>query len=121
MSSDLRLSFSVSFALCIYAGLPGLLKAILAIVSILAGVSTDSFTFQNPVATNPGYFVDAVGSPVLYTLLSSLDVFMIWTLVLAAIGITCISKVKRGTAFGVIFGWFFVLMLIGVGFAVAFS
>lgn len=115
------IKYKTVFALCVYAGLPGLLKAVLAIVSILAGVSTDSFTFQNPVATNPGYFVDAVGSPVLYTLLSSLDVFMIWTLVLAAIGITCISKVKRGTAFGVIFGWFFVLVLIGVGFAAAFS
>lgn len=115
------IKYKTIFALCIYAGLPGLLKAILAIISILAGASSDSFTFQNPLATNPGYFVDAAGSPVLYTLLSSLDVFMIWTLVLASIGITCISKVKRGTAFGIIFGWFFVLILIGVGFAAAFS
>ena len=115
------IKYKTVFALTVYAGLPGLLKTILAIISILAGVSTDSFTFQNPVATNPGYFVDAAASPVLYTLLSSLDVFVIWTLVLAAIGITCISKVKRGTAFGVIFGWFFVLILIGVGFAAAFS
>jgi hypothetical protein len=36
-------------------------------------------------------------------------------------GITCISKVKTGTAFAVVFGWFGVLVLFGVGIAVAFS
>jgi hypothetical protein len=42
-------------------------------------------------------------------------------LVLGAIGITCISKVKSGTAFAVVFGWFAVLIAIGVGFTAAFS
>lgn len=115
------IQFKTIFALVIYAGLPGLLKALLAIVSLLAGVNTDSFTFQNPAATNPGYFIDAASSPALHAFLTSLDVFTIWTLVLAAIGVTCISKVKRGTAFGVVFGWFLVLVLIGVGLAAAFS
>lgn len=96
VSADVK--FKTLFALVIFAGLPGVLKALLAIVSILAGVSGDSFTFQNPVATNPGYFVDPATNPVLSGLLTSFDVFTIWTLVLTAIGITCISKVKSGTA-----------------------
>jgi Yip1 domain len=113
--------FKTLFALCIYASLPGLLKSLLAILSLLAGVSSDGFTFQNPVATNPGYFIDPVASPVLYGLLTKFDIFTIWTLVLTAIGITCISKVKSGTAFAVVFGWFFFLVLVGVGFSAAFS
>jgi Yip1 domain len=125
--ATLRFGFSAEvkyktlFALVIFAGLPGLLKAGLAIVSILAGVSTDSFTFQNPVATNPGYFVDPTANPVLHSLLTNFDVFTIWTLVLTAIGLTCISKIKSGSAFAVVFGWFAVVVLIGVGFAAAFA
>ena len=90
-------------------------------MSILAGVSTDSFTFQNPVATNPGYFVDPTANPVLHSLLTSFDVFTIWTLVLTAIGLTCISKIKSGSAFAVVFGWFAVVVLIGAGFTAAFA
>jgi Yip1-like protein len=115
LSADVK--FKTLFALVIFAGLPGLLKALLAMVSLLAGVSGDSFTFQNPVATNPGYFIDPTASPVLHSLLTSLDVVTIWTLVLTAIGITCISKVKSGTAYAVVFGWYAVVVLIGVIFA----
>ena len=116
-----EIKYKTLFALVIYAGLPGILKALLAVLSLVAGVSGDAFTFQNPVATNPGYFIDPVGSPVLYSVLTAVDVFTIWTLVLAAIGITCISKVKTGTAFAVVFGWFGVLVLFGAGVAMAFS
>jgi len=114
-------NYKTVFALTVYAGLPGILKAVLAMISILAGVSTDSFTFQNPVATNPGYFVDVTESPVLHNLLTYFDVFTIWVLAIAAIGVTCIAKVKRGTAFGVVFGWYVILILIGVGATAAFS
>ena len=119
LSADVK--FKTLFALVMYSSLPGVLKAILAALSLLAGVSVDSFTFQNPLATNPGYFMDPASSPVLYRLLTSFDVFTIWTLVLGAIGITCISKVKTGTAFAVVFGWFAVLILVGVGLGAAFS
>lgn len=116
-----EVKFKTLFALVIYSSLPGILKAILAMVSLLAGVAGDAFTFQNPVATNPGYFVDPATNPVLYGFLSSFDVFAIWTMILAAIGITCISKVKMGTAFAVVFGWFGILVLIGVAFTAAFA
>lgn len=116
-----EVKFKTLFALTMYSGLAGLLKSLLAILSLLAGVASDAFSFQNPVATNPGYFLDRAAHPALTSLLTSLDIFTIWTLVLAAIGITCISKVKPGTAFAVVFGWFGVIVLIGVAFAAAFS
>jgi hypothetical protein len=116
-----EVKFKTLFAMVIYASLPNILKGILGSVSLLAGVAGDAFTFQNPVATNPGYFVDAATNPVLHAFLTSFDVFGIWTMVLGAIGITCISKVKMGTAFAVVFGWFAILVVIGVGFTAAFS
>ena len=116
-----EVKFKTLFALYIYASLPSVLKALLGILSLLAGVSVDAFNIQNPVATNPGYFIDAEGSAVLRALLTPLDVFSLWTLVLTAIGITCISKVRLGTAFAIVFGWFGVVVLARVVLAAVFS
>ena len=110
-------SFKISLAIVVYAALPGLIRVALAMLSLLAGASPDSFTFQNPVGTNPGYFMNPADSPFLYSLASSFDIFLIWTLVLTAIGFTCVSKVKRGTALGIVFGWWLVFSLIGAGLA----
>jgi len=114
------IKYKTVFALIIYTRLPELLMSLLAILSLLAGVSGDGFNLQNPVATNPGYFIDPSGSAVLRALLTPLDVLTIWTLVLTAVGITYISKVKRGTAFAVVFGWFAVVVLGRVALAAAF-
>jgi hypothetical protein len=116
-----NVTFKALFALVIYAGLPGLFKSLLAMLSLLAGVSGDSFTFQNPVATNPGYFVDPTTNPVLYAFASSFDIFALWTMVLVAIGIACVAKVKSGTAYAVAFGWFAVAILFGTGMAALFN
>jgi hypothetical protein len=113
------IKFKTMFALVVYTRLPELLMSLLAMASLLAGVSGDGFNIQNPVATNPGYFIGPEGSPVLRALLTPFDVFTLWTLILTAIGISCISKVKRGTAFAVVFGWFFIILLVRVGLAAA--
>jgi len=111
------IKFKAAFAVVMYATLPGLLRAVLATVSLLAGASPDSFTLQNPAATNLGYFLNPADSPFLYSLASSFDVFLIWTLILTAIGFTCVSKVKRGTALTVVFGWWLVFSLTMAGLA----
>ena len=114
-------SFKVSFAIVVFAGLPQVLKSLLAMVAVLAGASPDSFSFQNPIATNPGYLLNPADSVFLYSLASALDIFMIWTLVLTAIGFTCVSKVKRGTAFAIVFGWWLIITLVAGGLAARFS
>jgi len=114
-------SFGVSFAIVIYAALPLMLKTLLAIVSVIAGMNPDSFSFQNPAATNPGYFMNPSDGVFLYGLATAVDIFMIWTLVLTAIGFTCVSKVKRGTAFAIVFGWWAVLTLATTALSAAFS
>jgi hypothetical protein len=118
-SADLK--YKTLFALIVYSRLPLVLGPLLASLSLLAGVSGDGFIIDNPVATNAGYFIGPEGSPVLRSLLTPLDVFTIWALILTAIGITCISKVKRGTAFAVVFGWFAIVVLARVVIAAATS
>jgi Yip1 domain len=114
-------SYKVCLAIVIYSALPLTIKTILAIVSVLAGASPDSFSFQNPVATNPGYFMNPADGVFLYSLATAVDVFMIWTLVLTAIGFTCVSKIKAGTAYVVVFGWWLVLTVGVAALGAAFS
>jgi hypothetical protein len=114
-------SFKVSMAIVVYAALPLILKSVLALLSVVAGMSPDSFSFQNPIATNPGYFMNPVGNVFLYSVATAVDIFMIWTLVLTAIGFTCVSKVKSGTAYAIVFGWWAVLTLAGAALGAAFS
>jgi len=116
-----EIKFKTAFAIVMYASLPGVLKLVLSIASILAGLSPDSFSMQNPVATNPGYFMNRADSPFLFSLASAFDLFMIWTLVLTAIGFTCASKVKQGTSYAIVFGWWLLFALGGAGIAAAFS
>ncbi len=113
-------SFNVSLAIVIYSALPLMLKTLLALLSVAAGVSPDSFTFQNPVATNPGYFMSPAGNIFLYSIASAVDVFMIWTLVLTAIGFTCVSKVKAGTSYAIVFGWWALFTVLAAAIAGAF-
>lgn len=114
-------NFKISLAIVVYAALPLVLKTVLALVSLLAGISPDSFSFQNPLATNPGYFMNPADSPFLYSLLSAIDIFMIWTLTLTALGFTYVSKVKRGTAFAIVFGWWALITLFFSGMGAMFS
>ena len=114
-------SFKVSLAIVIYASLPFVLKLILGSISLFAGVSPDFYSPDNPIASNPAYFMNPADSLIRYSLAAPFDLFEVWTLCLTAIGFTCVTKVKRGMAFGVVFGWYAVACLIGVGVAAAFS
>ena len=109
-------SFKVSFAIVVYSALPQVLKSLLATASVLAGMNADSFSFQNPLATNLGYFMNPANGAFLYSLASAVDIFMIWTLVLTAIGFTCVSKVKAGASYAIVFGWW-ALITIGASAA----
>jgi Yip1 domain len=98
-----QLTFAQSFAISMYAFLPGTIKTLLAIAIVLAGAGA-GFTFQEPIASNLGGLVDP-SSPFLHSIASSVDVFTIWILILTAIGYSCLTKGKRGTCYGVVFGW----------------
>lgn len=105
-------TFWQTFAVVMYAGLALSVRGLLAVVMLFAGLDPDSFNMQNPAPSNPGYFLSPTGSPFLYSLASSIDIFMIWTLVLTALGISIISKkTKFSTALIVVFGWYVVFAL----------
>jgi len=115
-----EVKFKQAMAITMYAFLPGIIKALIATAVVGMGAA-EGFTFQNQVASNLGGLVDANTSHFLNGVLTALDLFTIWTLILTGIGYACITRVKRGTCMGVVFGWFVVFTLITVGLGSLFA
>jgi hypothetical protein len=110
-------SFKTAYAIIFYASLPGIIGSILGTISLFAGVNPEGFNVNNPVATNPAYFMDRSGNKFIYTMASGLDVLVIWSIVLMGIGFACTSKVKRSTAIGIVAGWYIFWKLITAALA----
>ncbi len=114
-----HLNFNQCMAVSMYASLPGIIKALIAILAISVG-GGEGFTFQNPVASNLGALVDP-SSHFLYSIATSLDVFTIWIIFLTGLGYACVTKLKQGTCMAVVFGWWIVVVLVGAGFSALFA
>ena len=110
------------FSVWLYASLPSVIKTLLGTAVILSGQDPESFNIKNFAPTNAGAFLNPLETnKALYALASSLDVITIWTLVLLSIGVATVAGVKRSSGYIAVFGWWAVLVLIGVGWAAAFS
>ena len=116
-----KVPFKTSLAIVAYGSLPGIIGALLGIISMFAGVDPAGFNAQNPVATNPAHFMDPAGNKFVYGMASALDVFILWNIVLMGIGFACNSKVKRSTAIGIVAGWYLLYKLVTAGLAAATS
>jgi hypothetical protein len=111
-----KTSFGQVFAVIMYAGLPKLFVALLTVILLFGGVSTDGFDLQNPVGTNVGYFVPTT-MPALKAAGSFIDVFGLWSLALLVLGMSIISKKKIGASAAIVVGWWLVGLLAGTGLA----
>jgi hypothetical protein len=115
-------TFGQAYAIVMYAGLIGIVGAILGIVSLFSGIDPEGFDINNPVGTNLAYYLDsATTGKFLHGMASALDVINIWTLVLIGIGFACTSKVKRSTAIMIVAVWYIAYKLLTAGLAAAFS
>jgi hypothetical protein len=110
-------TFGRVFAVWMYGTLPLQVKSILAIITLFAGLDKEAFNLNNPVGTNPGYFLPAESAQWLLRLAGSFDVLWIWSLVLVGMGLAIVAKVKRGAGFTAVFGWWALILLIRVGYA----
>ena len=113
-----RATFGSIFAMWMFATLPSIIKSILGMITILAGMAPESFNIKNMAPTNFGAFLDPIETnKALYSLASSLDVVTIWTLVLLSIGTSIVAGTKRGSGYIAVFGWWIVVVFVGAGIA----
>ncbi len=107
-----RARYNQMLAVWFYGTLPLMFISILTIVTLFAGMQSDSFNIKNTVGTNIGYFLQGGDSPHwLVTLLSSFDVFAIWSAILLTIGISIVAGIKRSSAAIIVFGWWALYVL----------
>ncbi len=111
-------SFLQSLSVWIYSSFPPTIVAMLANFLILFIKSPDDIDIATSqrglVKANPTMFFDGKEMPVLATLISTIDVFMIWGLILAAIGLHIVGKISKGSAWGIVL----IITLIGITFRV---
>ena len=105
--------FSQIFAIWMYSALPKVLMSLLAAVLLFAGVGIDSFDIQNPIGTNIGYYLSD-SSAAVKAAAGFIDVFALWTLYLAILGISKVSGKSKGQASIVVLGWWLVGLVLSV-------
>ena len=110
-----KAKYKQMLAVWFYATLPLVLFNLLVIVSAYTGLAGDSFDINNALGTNIGYYLSGGDTPHwLVTLLSSVDVFAIWIAVLLTIGVSIVAGIKRSSAAIVVFGWWFLFVMLKV-------
>jgi hypothetical protein len=92
---------------------PAMLYTILTVILVYAKNMMITDPNEGIVMSNLGILVDKKANPVLGSLLTSIDLFTIWTIVLLSIGFAAISSKKMTTkkaAIGVVILWLLVVL-----------
>jgi CBS domain containing-hemolysin-like protein len=117
-----RAKFADVFAVVYYAWLPSVVKVLLGVVVIYAGMAPESFNIKNFAPTNLGAFLDPVETnKALYALATAFDAVTIWMVVLMGIGVATVAGVKRSAGYIAVFGWWVIVVLLGVASAALFG
>jgi membrane protein, antimicrobial resistance system len=103
----------------VYASFPPLVLGTIANFIILFLKSIDDIDIgtgsqRGLVNANPSFLIDGKSMPVLATLVGTLDLFMIWGWVLAAIGLRIVNRISSGSAWAIVI----ILALVQVAFRV---
>jgi hypothetical protein len=110
-----RANFGAVFAVVYYAWLPQVVKVLLGVVVLYAGMAPESFNISNFAPTNLGAFLDPMDTnKILYALATSLDAITIWMVVLMSIGVATVAGVKRSAGYIAVIGWWAIIVLFGV-------
>jgi hypothetical protein len=110
-------TYKQAFSVTIYAWMPLLLFGIITTIVVVARGTFDPIAAATLVKSNPAFLVDMKEQMALYSLLSSFDIFTIWTIVLFCIGFAAMSRLTITKAAVIVISLWFAQIAIKVGFA----
>lgn len=117
-----QISFMQAMAIVFYGFLPGVIRSLLASITLFSGANTEGFNFSNPIGTNIAYYMSIADTPHwLYSLCSWIDLFTIWIFVLIGLGFAVVGKIKKEKGIAVMMGWYALFVVGSVALAAAFS
>lgn len=106
--------FLHALSVWIYSSIPPAVIGTIANFIVLALKSADDIDIATSqrglIHANPSFLIDGKAMPVVATLLGTLDIFMIWGWVLAAIGLRITNRLSSGSSWAVVI----IIALIGV-------
>src|SRR5882672_9997265 len=92
--------FKQAFSVTCYAWFPNVIQSIVLTIIVMAKGATaiNPQTFPTMVRSNLAFLVDMKTQPMAFALLSSLDLFTIWVVVLLVIGFAYVGRISKAKA-----------------------
>jgi hypothetical protein len=106
--------FKQAFSVTLYAWMPQIIKSVIITILVAAKSGVTSMDLPVLVRSNPGFLVSLKDHPLLFSLLTNVDLFGIWTLVLFIIGFSYVSKFSKGKSAAVVITVRVIALLIGL-------
>lgn len=110
-------TYKQAFSVSLYAWIPLLLASIVLTIVVVSRGTFDPTEMATVVTSNPAFLVDMKEQPVLFALLSSIDLFTIWTIVLLAIGWSYAGGTTITKSAIIVVTFWVLLIVIKLGFA----
>ena len=110
-------TFRQAFSITIYAWIPRVIQSVILTVIISIKGTADVNDVPTLVRSNPAVFVDMADHPVLFSFLSTFDLFTIWTVVLLIIGFAYMSRFTRARSATIILSIWAFITVVKLGFA----
>ena len=113
-------TYPAMFAVMMFAWLPSIFRSALSTAMLFLG-DPEGFNINDPIGTNPGFYMDPNSSAFLKSALGSVDLFSLWILALMAIGGAIVARVKIRSGLILVFTTWLIFVLLKSAAAAATS
>lgn len=103
--------FKQAFSTTLYAWFPDVLKGIILTIILAVKPHVDAMQIATLVRSNLGFLASPKTQPMSFALLSSIDLFTIWTLALFIIGFAAFSRLSKARAATIVISLWVVTVL----------
>jgi len=109
--------FKQAFSATLYAHFPRVVLGIIAAVVVTARGMVDPTTMATIVKSSPAFLVDMKEQPVFFSLLSSFELFQIWTIILLIIGFAALTRLSKAKTAAIVISLWVITLVVKLGFA----
>ncbi|HKO57605.1 MAG TPA: Yip1 family protein [Thermoanaerobaculia bacterium] len=108
--------YKQAFSVLTYASFPTVLKSLITAIVLLARSGVGAQELETLVRSNAAFLVEQKTNPILFSLLTSFDVFTIWFVILLIIGFAAISRFSKAKSAAIIISLWMVAIVVKLGF-----
>lgn len=94
--------FRQAFSITVYGWIPSLIKGIIITIVVLTRSGIGAQDIPIVVRSNPAFLVSMKAHPMLFTTLTSFDVFNLWTMILFIIGFAYMAKFSKAKSAAIV-------------------